>query len=880
MNTKYNIPFQSSLDIRNNFINFFKKLGHIHLPSNNIVPQNDPTLLFINAGMNQFKQIFLGQSQPIKSRIVNSQKCMRISGKHNDLEEVGRDGTHHTFFEMLGNWSFGDYYKKEIIKWSWQLLIEIYKIPKERLFVTVYESDDESHKTWLEQTDIEEWRILRFKKDNFWEMGTVGPCGPCTEIHFDTGDLSSQLSTYKNKKTGVNGTNQRYVEIWNLVFIQYERLKNSKLKNLEKKHVDTGAGLERLCAIIQNKKSNYETDLFSSIIRQIEDVSQITYSNDSTGTPHRVIADHTRAATIAIADGVFPKNEGRGYVIRRILRRAIRFSHKIGIKEAFLYKLVPTIIKTLEATYPETRDKQEHITQTIEAEEKQFLKTLNQGLIKLEKTIQHQKSINQNVISGEQVFLLHDTYGFPTDLTKIIAEEHGFSIDQKTFLERMQEQKQRARETSKFSNDLLNEENWTIISQDNSTIFCGHDNLDVKAKTIRFQEKDNYVYIILDKTPFYAEAGGQVGDKGEISSLDKQLILEVVDTFYALNLHIHKCKIKTGTVSHKNLQKINASVFKYKRNYTCYNHSATHLLHASLHKILGKHIEQKGSLVNDEKLRFDFSHNKALSKQELGSIENMVNKQIELNNPIQTKTMALEDAKKDGAMALFGEKYDNKVRVLSINNFSKELCGGTHARSTGEIRYFKIINETSVAAGIRRIEAITNEKALSYLNTTYSIINNLTQQLQTPIEQIESKIYEMNNRIKEQQKIIALFEKKSIDEYIKNILHLPTSDIQQTPTVQVTIDSAIIKKSNLKYFMDQLLEKIENKNIILLYDNKNNTTIYVLSGKTAQKTINATKLLQIILQTIDGKGGGKKDRAQAGISTSITQVQSKLTKIK
>ncbi|MCK4338625.1 MAG: alanine--tRNA ligase, partial [Candidatus Cloacimonetes bacterium] len=671
----------SSNEIRKQFIKFFADKGHEVVPSAPLVPLNDPTLLFTNAGMNQFKDIFLGNGKRDYVRAVNSQKCLRAGGKHNDLEEVGKDDYHHTFFEMLGNWSFGNYYKPEAIKWAWELLTEVWKIPKNNLYATVHNNDNESFQLWQDVTNIDKDKILKFgDKYNFWEMAETGPCGPCSEIHYDRGLQNCKKIEDESHKCEINGGCGRFVEIWNLVFIQYNCLENGEVVDLPQKHVDTGAGLERLVAILQNKSSNYETDLFMPIIQHLEKLSGTKFNGNKPA--FRVISDHIRALTFAIADGVLPSNEGRGYVIRRILRRAARFGRLINLHNPFLYQLVNDIIETMEGHYPELVEKREHIKLAIKSDEERFNLTLDIGIIKFKEIIELLKP--REIISGKDVFKLYDTYGFPMDLTRIMAEEKGLSINEKGFEIEMEKQRLRAKEASQF--ELKDDKIKRIkIKPSTKTEFVGYNqNSSVSKIEHLYIDEANNVVVVLGKTPFYAESGGQVADTGRIYNDICEIKVEDVqseESFYGATgnyVYFHFGKLVSGKISEGN--EVIAEVDVKRRKDIARNHTATHLLHAALRKVLGMHLHQKGSLVGPDRLRFDFTHFKALSKKELYKVEKIVNEKIRENLTVNVYYDDLGNARKKGAMALFGEKYEKKVRVVEIDEYSLELCGGIHCK--------------------------------------------------------------------------------------------------------------------------------------------------------------------------------------------------------
>lgn len=698
----------SSAEIRKAFLDFFKERQHAIVPSAPIVVKNDPTLMFTNAGMNQFKDIFLGNQKPQSPRVADTQKCLRVSGKHNDLEEVGIDTYHHTMFEMLGNWSFGDYFKKEAIEWAWELLTEVYKIPKDRLYVTIFEGDKkenlerdtEAYNEWKKW--INEDRIINGnKKDNFWEMGDTGPCGPCSEIHCDT-----RIDVERMKSDGkflVNTGDPQVIEIWNLVFIQYNRKSDGNLEPLPAKHVDTGMGFERLTRVLQQKNSNYDTDIFQPIINLVAKKSNIQYgNNEKSDIAMRVIADHIRAISFCIADGQLPSNTGAGYVIRRILRRAVRYGYSyLNFDKPFLFALVPVLSNEFADIFPELKKQQDFVAKVIFEEEQSFLDTLRNGLKLIEK-------INENV-SGEMAFELYDTYGFPLDLTKLIAQEKGLDVDEKGFNEEMQKQKTRSRKAT-----AIESSDWKDLKPIGKVEFLGYEQLESEAEVVKYRtvkQKDKTIYqVVLDKTPFYAESGGQVGDKGTLQFNGETV--NVIDTKKENELIIHYIDKLPAVIEGKVYAKVDSTL----RNSTANNHSATHLLHAALRKVLGTHVQQKGSLVAPDYLRFDFSHFAKMTDEQIEQVERIVNEKIRENIARETKVMPIEEALKTGAMALFGEKYGDNVRVVTFDEkFSRELCGGTHVNTTGQLGYFIITSESAVAAGVRRVEAITGESASNYI---------------------------------------------------------------------------------------------------------------------------------------------------------------------
>ena len=741
----------TSPEIRQSFLDFFASKQHRIIPSAPVIPHGDPTLLFTNAGMNQFKEIFLGTGKRDYTRVADTQKCIRVSGKHNDLEEVGRDTYHHTFFEMLGNWSFGDYYKKEAIAWAWELLTGVWKLPKERLWATVYSSDDEAFELWRKVTDINPTHILKFgEKDNFWEMGETGPCGPCSEIHMDLtagGDATASL---------VNAGSPQVIEIWNLVFIQNNRTAKGELENLPMKHVDTGMGFERVCAVMEAMKSNfkhpasnYDSDVFTPLIKRISEISGKSYGyNDEADIATRVIADHIRALTFAIADGAIPSNEGRGYVLRRILRRAARFGRNLGLHEPFLFKLVDTLVQTMSHVFPEIKEQQQHIERVIKGEEEGFNQTLDRGLEIFEEAAKKAGSLKLKVISGGDAFRLYDTFGFPLDLTILMAKERGLDVDESTFSRLMDQQRERSRD---FRGDAGAEINLAkskerakdlgVATIEEKFRFDGYDLLEEEVEIQSAVEN----LVLSANTPFYGESGGQVGDKGWFIIPGYQL--NVVDTVKSGKVNIHILD-KPFDWPHQQIKAI-AKVDKPRRFSIMRNHTATHLVHAALRKVLGTHVHQAGSLVAPEHLRFDFAHFSKVSEQELAEIENIVNEKIAENIQLQHwRNIPFEEAQKMGALMFFGDKYGDKVNVVQFGDFSKEFCGGTHVKNTGDIGFFKIRAESSSASGVRRIEAITHEYAVEFLkneNKTYKELVERGYQLIDEIQSLQRDILQLSN---------------------------------------------------------------------------------------------------------------------------------------
>jgi alanyl-tRNA synthetase len=859
----FGIPYLTADEIRNSFYKFFESKDHKFVKSDAVFPKDDPTLLFTNSGMNQFKSIFLGDNRNNLRRVYNSQKCLRVSGKHNDLDEVGRDSYHHTLFEMLGNWSFGDYYKKEAIEWAWELLTKVWKLPKNRLFVTVFRDDHEAENLWKTLTDVEHNRIMRFdEKSNFWEMGAVGPCGPCSEIHFDLGDLESQMATYKDPVGGVNGTNGRYVEIWNLVFMQNERRADGSLHPLAQTHVDTGAGFERVCSIIQNTGSNYETDVFRPIIDKIAAVSGVPYSRGESGTPHRVIADHIRALGFAIADGATPGNEGRGYVLRRILRRASRFAHGIGQKEPFLFKIVDSFVDVMKAAFPEVGERRDYIKQVIEAEERRFLKTLDSGLVRLGKMLDEVKGKNAQILEGKDVFQLYDTFGFPTDLTRMIALENNLDIDETGYAECMEAQREKARGAAKFDDGFTAEESWILLNAGKATEFLGYSSLTCRSAVLRYQEVNDDIFLVLDKSVFYAESGGQVGDTGTITG--KDLELKVIDTFKVLDMWIHKCRLIHGLVHGDSLKSVECHVDSKSRADTFRNHSATHILHGILRSVLGDHVVQQGSYVGPDRLRFDFTHHQAVSKSEQLRIEELVNDEILKNHPIVSEIKTFEEAKNSGAMALFGEKYGDKVRVITMGSASKEFCGGTHAKATGEIGSIYITNEASIASGIRRIEAVTGTAAVKLARQQLEILAALAKIVNVQPEKITEKIESLSQNLKVAERELARIKVDQINDLVDQIISANRKKIGSSFGMIAKLDGSVFPKIVQQKLLDSISAKFVEGVSVFTVAEGDSLAILATVGPDLRAKITAGDLVKQLSTVAGGKGGGRPDKAQAG----------------
>ncbi|MBK9390621.1 MAG: alanine--tRNA ligase [Bacteroidetes bacterium] len=853
-----------SQDLRQEFFNFFSSKGHIIVPSAPMVVKNDPTLMFTNAGMNQFKDIFLGHQQGENKRVANSQKCLRVSGKHNDLEEVGHDTYHHTMFEMLGNWSFGDYFKEEAISWAWEFLTEKLKIPTDRLYFSIFEGDesenlerdDESYKRWKFQLNGDDSRIvLGNKKDNFWEMGDTGPCGPCSEIHVDIRDDEERKKI--PGKDLVNKGHPHVIEIWNLVFIQYNRKADGKLEYLPSKHVDTGMGFERLCMAIQGKKSNYETDIFQSIIKEISSITGKPYGkNEKWDIGLRVIADHLRAVAFSIADGQIPSNNKAGYVIRRILRRAVRYGYNnLETEEPFIYKLVPVLASTMGKQYPELESGMEHISKIIFEEETAFLKTLGKGLKMIDRMVAELRKEKKSTMPGKAAFELYDTFGFPVDLTQLILRENGLDLDTKGFEEEMKVQKERSREDA-----AVETADWTIVRDIEGTTFTGYEKTEdivqiTKYRKVKVKGKDT-LQLVLDKTPFYGESGGQAGDSGVLNSAKEKIV--IIDTVKENNLIIHLAK----TFPADPAASFTAAVDIQKREMTANNHTATHLLHQALRAVLGTHVEQKGSLVTADRLRFDFSHFSKPSREELMKAEDMVNRLIRENHSrIVSDGIPMEEAKAKGAMALFGEKYGDRVRVIEFGN-SVELCGGTHVESTGKIGLIKIVSEGAIAAGIRRIEAVTADRAMEYVNEKIATLEEIAALLKSTgnVRESVEKLISENTSLK---KTIERFEAQSAGIIIKDLTDRAVN-VNNLKFISGQIEAE--SPEMLKTIAYQIRKTEENTVLVIgsASGDKANLIVMVSDNLVKERNLNATTIIREISGEINGGGGGQPFLATAG----------------
>jgi len=850
----------NSQTIRNKFLDFFVSKNHQIHSSVPIISKNDPSLMFINSGMAPFKEFFLGESNPKSKRIANSQKCLRVSGKHNDLEEVGIDTYHHTFFEMLGNWSFGDYFKKEAIEWSWELLTKVYTINPDNLYVTIFcgsnkdnvPLDTEAYDIW--KKIIPEERILNFgKKDNFWEMGDQGPCGPCSEIHIDLRDEKE-----KNNISGrdlVNKDHPKVVELWNLVFIQYNRKANGKLEDLPKKHIDTGMGFERLCMVIQGVESNYSTDIFTPIIREIETITGLEYGTENNvDVAMRVISDHLRAVSFSISDGQLPSNTGKGYVIRRILRRAIRYAFTfLDKKEPFIYRLVGVLVKKMGSAYPEIKSQKKLIENVIKEEESSFLRTLDQGLVLLDQIINSSK---KKIISGEKAFELYDTFGFPVDLTSLILNEKGLKLDIKGFEKQLENQKHRSRAASEKSFD-----DWVVLINDPVQEFIGYDSLESKVKLVKYRKvissKDGELYqVVFNLTPFYAESGGQVGDKGYLESSNGDIIY-ITDTVKEGNLSIHITKNLPKNVS----ETFNAVVDRKQRFRTQCNHTATHLLHQALREVLGDHVQQKGSRVSSDHLRFDFSHFSKVNMDQLTEIENFVNARIEGKLALEeNRNIPIDKAISDGAIALFDEKYGDTVRTIKFGS-SYELCGGTHVKNTSDIWQFKIKSEGAIASGIRRIEAITFDSVKEYYtdkeneyNKTRKLLNNSGNIVKSIAELIEE-----NNKLKKERNQFIKKKTNSIKDSIK-------TQLEEKKGIRFISRNVSLNPSAMKNLIFGLGNEFNNLFIILIseYNSKIHISCYISKELVKSKNYDARNVINELSKHVKAKGGGQPFYATAG----------------
>ncbi|HAI3137762.1 TPA: alanine--tRNA ligase [Escherichia coli] len=851
---------KSTAEIRQAFLDFFHSKGHQVVASSSLVPHNDPTLLFTNAGMNQFKDVFLGLDKRNYSRATTSQRCVRAGGKHNDLENVGYTARHHTFFEMLGNFSFGDYFKHDAIQFAWELLTseKWFALPKERLWVTVYESDDEAYEIWEKEVGIPRERIIRigdnkgapYASDNFWQMGDTGPCGPCTEIFYDHGDHIWGGPPGSPEEDG-----DRYIEIWNIVFMQFNRQADGTMEPLPKPSVDTGMGLERIAAVLQHVNSNYDIDLFRTLIQA---VAKVTGATDLSNKSLRVIADHIRSCAFLIADGVMPSNENRGYVLRRIIRRAVRHGNMLGAKETFFYKLVGPLIDVMGSAGEDLKRQQAQVEQVLKTEEEQFARTLERGLALLDEEL---AKLSGDTLDGETAFRLYDTYGFPVDLTADVCRERNIKVDEAGFDAAMEEQRRRAREASGFGADYN-----AMIRVDSASEFKGYDHLElngkvtalfVDGKSVDAINAGQEAVVVLDQTPFYAESGGQVGDKGELKGANFSFAVEDTQKYGQAIGHIGKLaagSLKVGDT-------VQADVDEARRARIRLNHSATHLMHAALRQVLGTHVSQKGSLVNDKVLRFDFSHNEAMKPEEIRAVEDLVNAQIRRNLPIETNIMDLEAAKAKGAMALFGEKYDERVRVLSMGDFSTELCGGTHASRTGDIGLFRIISESGTAAGVRRIEAVTGEGAIATVHADSDRLSEVAHLLKGDSNNLADKVRSVLERTRQLEKELQQLKEQAAAQESAN---LSSKAIDVNGVKLLVSELSGVEPKMLRTMVDDLKNQLGSTIIVLATVAEGKVSLIAGVSKDVTDRVKAGELIGMVAQQVGGKGGGRPDMAQAG----------------
>ncbi len=851
---------KSTAEIRQAFLDFFHSKGHQVVASSSLVPHNDPTLLFTNAGMNQFKDVFLGLDKRNYSRATTAQRCVRAGGKHNDLENVGYTARHHTFFEMLGNFSFGDYFKQDAIKYAWELLTgeNWFALPKEKLWVTVYETDDEAFDIWANEVGVPRERIIRigdnkgapFASDNFWQMGDTGPCGPCTEIFFDHGDHIWGGPPGSPEEDG-----DRYIEIWNIVFMQFNRQADGTMEPLPKPSVDTGMGLERIAAVLQHVNSNYDIDLFRDLIAS---VAKVTGATDLTNKSLRVIADHIRSCAFLVADGVIPSNENRGYVLRRIIRRAIRHGNMLGAKDTFFWKLVAPLIDVMGSAGDELKQQQAQVEQVLKTEEEQFARTLERGLALLDEELSKLKG---DTLDGETAFRLYDTYGFPVDLTADVCRERNIKVDEAGFEAAMEEQRRRARESSGFGADYN-----AMIRVDGASEFKGYDHLElngkvtalfIDGKAVDSVSAGQEAVVILDQTPFYAESGGQVGDKGELKGAGFSFAVSDTQKYGQAIGHIGK--VASGSL--KVGDAVQADVDEARRQRIRLNHSATHLMHAALRQVLGTHVAQKGSLVNDKALRFDFSHFEAMKPEEIRAVEDLVNAQIRRNLAIETNIMDIDAARASGAMALFGEKYDDRVRVLRMGDFSTELCGGTHAARTGDIGLFRITSESGTAAGVRRIEAVTGEGAMAILHAQSDQLNDIAQLLKGDSHNLGEKVRAALERTRQLEKELQQLKEQAAAQESANL----SSKAVDIKGVKLLVsDLAGVEPKMLRTMVDDLKNQLGSTVIVLATVAEGKVSLIAGVSKDVTDRVKAGELIGMVAQQVGGKGGGRPDMAQAG----------------
>ena len=866
---------KSTAEIRQAFLDFFHSKGHQVVASSSLVPHNDPTLLFTNAGMNQFKDVFLGLDKRNYSRATTAQRCVRAGGKHNDLENVGYTARHHTFFEMLGNFSFGDYFKQDAIKYAWELLTgkNWFALPKEKLWVTVYETDDEAFDIWANEVGVPRERIIRigdnkgapFASDNFWQMGDTGPCGPCTEIFFDHGDHIWGGPPGSPEEDG-----DRYIEIWNIVFMQFNRQADGTMEPLPKPSVDTGMGLERIAAVLQHVNSNYDIDLFRDLIAS---VAKVTGATDLTNKSLRVIADHIRSCAFLVADGVIPSNENRGYVLRRIIRRAIRHGNMLGAKDTFFWKLVAPLIDVMGSAGDELKQQQAQVEQVLKTEEEQFARTLERGLALLDEELSKLKG---DTLDGETAFRLYDTYGFPVDLTADVCRERNIKVDEAGFEAAMEEQRRRARESSGFGADYN-----AMIRVDGASEFKGYDHLElngkvtalfIDGKAVDSVSAGQEAVVILDQTPFYAESGGQVGDKGELKGAGFSFAVSDTQKYGQAIGHIGK--VASGTL--KVGDAVQADVDEARRQRIRLNHSATHLMHAALRQVLGTHVAQKGSLVNDKTLRFDFSHFEAMKPEEIRAVEDLVNAQIRRNLAIETNIMDIDAARASGAMALFGEKYDDRVRVLRMGDFSTELCGGTHAARTGDIGLFRITSESGTAAGVRRIEAVTGEGAMAILHAQSDQLNDIAQLLKGDSHNLGEKVRAALERTRQLEKELQQLKEQAAAQESANL----SSKAEEINGVKLLVSELTgVEPKMLRTMVDDLKNQLGSTIVVLATVADGKVSLIAGVSKDVTDRVKAGELVGMVAQKVGGKGGGRPDMAQAG-GTDASALPAALASVK
>ncbi|KYZ74415.1 alanine--tRNA ligase [Klebsiella quasipneumoniae] len=866
---------KSTAEIRQAFLDFFHSKGHQVVASSSLVPHNDPTLLFTNAGMNQFKDVFLGLDKRNYSRATTAQRCVRAGGKHNDLENVGYTARHHTFFEMLGNFSFGDYFKQDAIKYAWELLTgeNWFALPKEKLWVTVYETDDEAYDIWANEVGVPRERIIRigdnkgapFASDNFWQMGDTGPCGPCTEIFFDHGDHIWGGPPGSPEEDG-----DRYIEIWNIVFMQFNRQADGTMEPLPKPSVDTGMGLERIAAVLQHVNSNYDIDLFRDLIAS---VAKVTGATDLTNKSLRVIADHIRSCAFLIADGVSPSNENRGYVLRRIIRRAIRHGNMLGAKDTFFWKLVAPLIAVMGSAGEELKQQQAQVEQVLKTEEEQFARTLERGLALLDEELSKLKG---DTLDGETAFRLYDTYGFPVDLTADVCRERNIKVDEAGFEAAMEEQRRRARESSGFGADYN-----AMIRVDGASEFKGYDHLElngkvtalfIDGKAVDSVSAGQEAVVILDQTPFYAESGGQVGDKGELKGAGFSFAVSDTQKYGQAIGHIGK--VASGSL--KVGDAVQADVDEARRQRIRLNHSATHLMHAALRQVLGTHVAQKGSLVNDKALRFDFSHFEAMKPEEIRAVEDLVNAQIRRNLAIETNIMDIDAARASGAMALFGEKYDDRVRVLRMGDFSTELCGGTHAARTGDIGLFRITSESGTAAGVRRIEAVTGEGAMAMLHAQSDQLSDIAQLLKGASHNLGEKVRAALERTRQLEKELQQLKEQAAAQESANL----SSKAEEINGVKLLVSElAGVEPKMLRTMVDDLKNQLGSTVVVLATVADGKVSLIAGVSKDVTDRVKAGELVGMVAQQVGGKGGGRPDMAQAG-GTDASALPAALASVK